>query len=68
MLYMFLDEADNTGKFRPKIDIEHIDSTSEPCLQAVDFVAGAVFSKYEWEDDRCTDIIKEKIREKIERW
>lgn len=37
---------------------DHIDSKLEPCLQAVDSVAGAYFQKYEHSDDTYADIIK----------
>ena len=36
------------------------DSQSNPCIQLVDFVAGAVFSKYE-HNDRTLEIIHDKV-------
>ncbi|WP_456474748.1 DUF3800 domain-containing protein [Candidatus Pyrohabitans sp.] len=56
------------GRLKPKIEIEHSDSTSEPCLQAVDFVVGAVFSKYERHNDQYYKIIEEKVNKKLEEW
>jgi hypothetical protein len=48
--------------------IEHVDSQSEPCLQAADFVAGAIFTKYERGDSKFYDIIKSRITEEIIKW
>ncbi|MBI2542985.1 MAG: DUF3800 domain-containing protein [Candidatus Aenigmarchaeota archaeon] len=45
-----------------KIEVEHKDSVSERCLQAVDFIAGAIFNKYERNDDRYYAIIEPKIK------
>lgn len=39
----------------------HIDSELEPCLQAVDAVAGAYFHMYEQMDGVYVDIIKDRI-------
>ena len=32
------------------------------CLQATDFIAGAIFQKYEFGDDKFYDIIKDRIK------
>ena len=44
-----------------EVDIEHKESYSAYCLQAVDFVAGALFQKYERDDSQYYDIIKDKF-------
>lgn len=38
---------------------DHIDSRLEPCLQAVDSIAGAYFQKYENSNDEYANIIKD---------
>src|SRR4030042_3865044 len=43
------------------ISSDHIDSKSEPCLQATDAVAGAYFQKYENQKDEYVEIIKDKV-------
>ena len=43
------------------ISVEHVDSQDEPCLQAVDSIAGAYFQSYERNEGCYVDIIKEKI-------
>jgi hypothetical protein len=43
------------------ISVEHVDSQDEPCLQAVDSIAGAYFQYYERNQSCYVDIIKEKI-------
>ena len=43
------------------ISVEHVDSQNEPCLQAVDSIAGAYFQAYERKENCYADIIKEKI-------
>jgi len=45
-----------------KVDITHENSMYNQCLQATDFIAGAIFQKYEFEDDRFYDIIKDRIK------
>ncbi|MDD5473723.1 MAG: DUF3800 domain-containing protein [Candidatus Methanoperedens sp.] len=45
-----------------KVDITHENSMYNQCLQATDFVAGAIFQKYEFEDSRFYDIIKDRIK------
>lgn len=56
------------GKLLPKIQIQHKTSLEEPCLQAVDYVANAVYRKYEFNDETYYNIIKPKIREEIIKW
>ena len=43
------------------ISSEHITSETEPCLQAVDAVAGAYFQKYEHGNDEFVRIIEDKV-------
>lgn len=43
------------------ISSEHITSETEPCLQAVDTVAGAYFQKYEHGNDEFVRIIEDKV-------
>lgn len=45
-----------------KVEITHENSEYNKCLQAVDFIAGAIFRKYESSDNRFYDIIKDKIK------
>jgi hypothetical protein len=44
-----------------QIDIEHADSRSEPCIQAADFIAGALHHYYRTDDDAFSGIITEKV-------
>jgi hypothetical protein len=43
------------------ISSEHITSETEPCLQAVDTVAGAYFQKYEHGNDEFVRVIEDKV-------
>lgn len=45
-----------------KVDITHENSMYNQCLQATDFIAGAIFQKYEFSDNRFYDIIKNRIK------
>lgn len=45
-----------------KVDITHENSMYNQCLQATDFIAGAIFQKYEFGDDKFYDIIKDRIK------
>lgn len=46
----------------PPIQIVHADSVREPCIQAVDFVAGALHYYYRENDDTYSRIVDQKIR------
>lgn len=46
-------------------DIKIIDSREDKGLQVVDFVVGAIFRKYEKQDNRYYSIIESKIKERI---
>ena len=43
--------------------IIHVDSRREPCIQAADFVAGAVHRKYREEDDWLFCIIEHQCKQ-----
>jgi len=43
------------------IEIEHADSKNEPCIQAADFIAGALHYYYRTDDDMFSGIINNKI-------
>lgn len=44
------------------IEVRHENSQREPCLQAVDFLAGACFHKYEHDNDCYFRIIENKVK------
>jgi len=44
------------------INIRHENSQKEPCLQAADYLAGAIFRKYEFDDDCYYQIILQKVK------
>lgn len=50
-------------KINPKIsfDIKHRDSTTDPCLSAIDLFTWGFFRKYEQEDEEWFDCYKDKI-------
>lgn len=50
------------GRIPPKYLITHENSQNDPCLQIVDYLAGAAFSKFEHGDSQYYDIIKPKIQ------
>jgi hypothetical protein len=43
------------------LDITHENSEYNQCLQATDFIAGAIYRKYESGDDRFYNLIKDRI-------
>ncbi|MDO9036322.1 MAG: DUF3800 domain-containing protein [Methanoregula sp.] len=43
------------------IEIEHADSKNESCIQAADFIAGALHYYYRTNDDTFSGIINEKV-------
>ncbi len=45
-----------------KVDISHENSEYNKCLQATDFIAGAIFRKYESNDSRFYNLIKDRIK------
>lgn len=52
----------DTEMFDPSsLEISHINSTQDKCLQAVDFIVGAIARKYNLGDSSYYDLIDEKI-------
>ncbi len=45
----------------PNLSIHHADSQSSGCLQALDFISGAIFNKYEFKNTNYYEFIKDKI-------
>ena len=50
------------------LNIAHIDSRQEPCLQAVDFVCGAVYRCYNQHDPKYLEMVKNKCIITHEMW
>lgn len=50
------------------LNIVHNDSHQEPCLQAVDFVCGAIYRCYNQNDSKYFEILKNKCSVKHEMW
>ena len=50
------------------LDIAHRDSRQEPCLQAVDFVCGAVYRCYNQHDPKYFEMVKNKCIVTHEMW
>jgi len=46
----------------PVITIDHVDSCTDSCIQAVDFIAGALHHYYRTDEDMYYQIIDERIR------
>jgi hypothetical protein len=44
-----------------RISIAHVDSKSDVCIQAVDFIAGAIYSKYHSNESEYYNQIKDKM-------
>jgi len=49
------------GKGKWDLDIQHKDSKRELCLQATDFIAGAIHQKYRYNKISLFEIIKHKV-------
>lgn len=45
-----------------RIEVSHVDSRQCPCVQAVDFVAGAISHKYRIDDDLYYQKIQDRVR------
>ncbi|ADC66474.1 conserved hypothetical protein [Ferroglobus placidus DSM 10642] len=54
--------CNNLGIIEPSITISHESSQRRPGLQAADFVAGAIFNRYERNVDDYYNLIKPKIK------
>lgn len=50
-----------SGQAERKLDIIHEDSRKDRCLQAVDFISGGMFRKYEFHDDSLYNLLKGRI-------
>jgi hypothetical protein len=49
-------------KFDPDhLEIRHVDSAQDKCIQAIDFVVGAIARNYEHEDPLFYEIIDENV-------
>jgi len=44
-----------------EIEVTHVDSRQCPCVQAVDFLAGAIGRRYKYEDGRYYAMIEHRI-------
>ncbi len=49
------------GQADRKLEVVHVDSQGNRCIQAVDFVSGSIFRKYEFGDSGLYNFIKGKI-------
>ncbi|MEM0301823.1 MAG: DUF3800 domain-containing protein [Archaeoglobaceae archaeon] len=58
----------NNCKILKRVDITHEDSQQNPGLQIADFVAGAIFRRYERGLTDFYDIIKPKLRYEDRKW
>lgn len=45
----------------PKVEVLHMASHEEPCLQLADYIAGATFKKFEHGDSRFYDMFRDRI-------
>ena len=50
------------GSDMPTVDIVHLQSEGEPCLQVADYYAGAAFARYERGNSTYYDMIREGIK------
>ena len=50
------------SKDEPAINICHLDSQEDPCIQVADYLADAIFSKFEHNNNIYYDLIKDKIQ------
>ena len=54
-------DSHHSGPFAPSLRIRHLDSRNCLELQAVDFVAGAVFQSVERKNDAFVDLLRQRI-------
>jgi len=45
----------------PKVEVLHMASYEEPCLQLADYIAGATFRKFQHGDSRFYNMLKDKV-------
>lgn len=50
-----------SGGGERKLEVIHVDSQKDRCIQAVDFISGTVFHKYEFRDLSLYDLIRGRI-------
>ena len=51
-----------------ELNISHRDSYQDPCLQAVDFVCGAIYRCYNRDDPKYFEMVKNNCIVKHEMW
>ena len=49
------------GQQDRKLKVIHVDSQKDRCIQAVDFISGSIFRKYEFRNLNLYDLIRSKI-------
>ena len=62
LVYRTFERNHDTRFESPVITIEHVDSCTDPCIQAVDFIAGALHHYYRTNDDTYFQIIDGRIK------
>lgn len=62
LVYKTFEKNYDTSFELPVITINHVDSCTDPCIQAVDFIAGALHYYYRNDDDTYYQIIDERIK------
>ena len=58
--FKMLEQSEGDLEFPDYMTISHVDSRQEPCIQAADFISGAVYRKYQMDDAKYYAIIEEK--------
>jgi hypothetical protein len=51
----------SAGQAARKFRIIHADSQKDRCIQAVDFIAGSIFRKYEFKDAKLYGCLRQRI-------
>lgn len=49
------------GRIPPKYEVRHVDSRDDECIQIADYIAGAAFRKFEHNDPKYYNLIRDKI-------
>ena len=62
LVYKMFEKNPDTQFEMPVITIDHVDSCADPCIQAVDFIAGALHYFYRTDDDTYYQLIDERIK------
>jgi hypothetical protein len=62
LVYRTFERNHNTRSESPVITIAHVDSCTDPCIQAVDFIAGALHHYYRTNDNTYFQIINGRIK------